>query len=83
MYHVAVLWQFPLCLYLPQRSVWEEIWPAAFVSLECREAVGLNPASGLARRPELPPKTLKTCPPECKPAKKVPESASVPRPGPT
>lgn len=34
--------------------------------------VGLTPASAIAsRRPKLSPKTLKMCPPECKPAKRL------------
>lgn len=69
---MAVPWQFPLCLYLLQRSVWEEILAGCIclpgVERSCH--IGLTPASAIARRPELSPKTLKMCPPECKPAKK-------------
>lgn len=76
---MAVPWQFPLCLYLLQRSVWEEILAGCIclpgVERSCN--VGLAPASAIARRPEPSPKTLKMCPPECKPAKKRLQRVSV------
>lgn len=57
--------QFPLKLYLLQRSVWEEIWPVALACLPPwsgeKRPYWPHPslAHAMARRPELSSRTLK------------------------